>query len=67
MKVTWLCYRYLVLPAHKVDDWQWLQRLGDAAGLSRSSWVVMLIQGQNLLTINKKKCKKILTQKETMY
>lgn len=39
---------HLVLPAHVVEDWQWLQRLGNTAGLGRGSWVVMLIQGQNL-------------------
>lgn len=58
MKVTWLWYRYLVLPAHVVEDRQWLQRLGNTAGLSRSSWVMMLIQGQNLLTSNKKNARK---------
>lgn len=39
---------HLVLPAHVVKDWQWLQCLGNTAGLGRGSWVVVLIQGQNL-------------------
>lgn len=43
-----LRYGYLVLPAHVVEDWQRLERLGNAAGLSRGSWVVVLIQSQNL-------------------
>ena len=51
MEATWLRYGYLVLPAHVIEDWQWLQDLGNAAGLGRGSWVVMLVQGQNLQTI----------------
>lgn len=51
MRLAWLRYRYLVLPAHVVEDWQWLQSLRNTAGLGRGSWVVMLIQGQNLLTV----------------
>lgn len=48
VEVTRLWDKYLVLPAHVVEDWQRLQRLGNAAGLGRGSRVVMLIQGQNL-------------------
>lgn len=51
MEATWLQCGYLVLPAHVIEDWQWLQGLGNAAGLGRGSWVVMLVQGQNLQTI----------------
>lgn len=37
-----------MLPAHVVQDGQWLQCLRNAAGLSRSPWVVMFIKGQDL-------------------
>lgn len=47
-----------MLPAHVVEDWQRLQRLGNAAGLGRGSRVVMLIQGQNLLTITRERHEK---------
>lgn len=50
---SWSCY--LMLPAHVVQDGQWLQCLGNTAGLSRSPRVVMFVQGQDLF----KRCKKL--------